>query len=140
MITSLQVTVGIPGLASSSLITDQGSFGELHSNHGLVRRDPSPANDIVVLLGRDLERLLARLSGCRSQAVGSNLGNLEGLETNLMFATSSITELNFTSEVAKLTQAQLLAESGAGAVQSPIKHLGKCSHFPNQLANWRGDV
>lgn len=105
-----------------------------------MRRDPSPAIDIVASLERDLESLLDRLSGCRSQTVGSNLGDLEGLETNLMFATSSITELDFTSEVAKLTEAQLLAESGARTLQHPSNISVSALAFRTNLANWLGDV
>ena len=117
VIPSQQASVGIPSLFASRMMTEYGDLGALRSNIGLLRSDPSRAYRIVSSVERDLDTLLGKLSGFRSQTLGSNLRHLEGREENLLLAESSITDVDFAAEVARLTQSQLLAESGTRALQ-----------------------
>ena len=118
VVSNQQARLGIQGVSTATLGGVSGTLFELRSGGGKsletdVKAAASVVNEVIVAV----TNLRGRLGAFQKTTLDTNIFTLNDTLANLTDAESSIRDADFAAESAKLTQAQILVQSGTAVLQ-----------------------
>ena len=118
VVSNQQARLGIQGVSTATLGGVSGTLFELRSGGGKsleenVKGAASVVNEVIVAV----TNLRGRLGAFQKTTLDTNIFTLNDTLANLTDAESSIRDADFAAESAKLTQAQILVQSGTSVLQ-----------------------